>query len=319
LSAGADAEDGLHRAHACRALDFGVPPEWATRRAALRVFAAACRDGAAPNPALKGASLAAVRCAQVLDRPDADQIAEMLRTRNLAAIFQLLGAADGDLLAPVIRHPEEWIAAVSARRPAAASPGADVRSTPFGGAFLLLPVLDTAPMAGGAPVRFLVLLKCLGGVRALHAFADPVLRGLMGIDDAATPADAQQWQQAIQSLDPAPLHDIAGERLAQYLAYTEFPAELRVPARADFALDAWAIEVLRRFARKLPGFAHTPPGHLFTNFLDFRAWIADEGARQTVRMCRPPLAVILNMTGLSRFEYELSWLTGRKFALFSED
>ena len=74
----------------------------------------------------------------------------------------------------------------------------DRRATPFGGAFLLLPILDALPIpdatrgwpnaegtAAAELVRFLILVQCLGH----PAIFDPLLRQLMGIS-----ADLRDWE-----------------------------------------------------------------------------------------------------------------------------
>ncbi len=81
------------------------------------------------------------------------------------------------------------------------------RATPFGGLFLLLPLLDALPVdalthhwprAGDTPpaavFRLLLLVKCLGRPRAYRALIDPVLRDLLGIDAGLTKADLARWQ-----------------------------------------------------------------------------------------------------------------------------
>src|SRR5262249_46254555 len=58
--------------------------------------------------------------------------------------------------------------------------------------------------------------------------------------------------------------------------------------------------VLRRFARRLPGFGESTPPHLWRNFLAFDAVIENEDARVVVRCGRPPLHLVLTLTGMTR-------------------
>ena len=98
-------------------------------------------------------------------------------------------------------RPPETPAAVSAP---------ERRKTSFGGAFLLLPILDALPIpdaTGGWPdaegtraaelVRFLILVKCLGPL----AFFDPLLRELMSISPDLQEWDVLEWQSFLSRED----------------------------------------------------------------------------------------------------------------------
>jgi hypothetical protein len=88
---------------------------------------------------------------------------------------------------------------------------------------------------------------------------------------------------------------------------------------ADRALRVAAQNVLRVFAARLPGFAHSSLPYLRQNFLSFGATMEFEASgRSIVRLSRPPLHLILNMTGMNRATYRLSWLEQWQFALFPE-
>jgi hypothetical protein len=87
----------------------------------------------------------------------------------------------------------------------------------------------------------------------------------------------------------------------------------------DFTLSIVAQNILRGFASRLPGFAGSSLPYLYTNFLDFTASIEKEPERSVVRIGRPPLNLVLNMTGINRNTYNLSWLDKRPFVLFQED
>ena len=108
-------------------------------------------------------------------------------------------------------------------------------------------------------------------------------------------------------------------QLPQDLDYLSLPPALRGPPRLDLALSVVAQGILRAFAWRLPGFAHSSLPYLFTNFLDFPASLEEEPARRIVRLGRPPLNLILNVTGLARRAYRLSWLDERPISLFQED
>ena len=77
--------------------------------------------------------------------------------------------------------------------------------------------------------------------------------------------------------------------------------------------------LLRQIAYRLPGFAGSNLPYLFGNFFDFAANIEEEPARRVVRLGQPPLHLVLNMTGMNRQSYRLSWLDERPFALFNSE
>ena len=108
-------------------------------------------------------------------------------------------------------------------------------------------------------------------------------------------------------------------QLAADLAFLQLPAALRDKPAVDLALSLLAQQVLRRFAARLPGFARSSLPYLFANFLDFAATVEEEETRRVVRTSRPPLNMILSMTGICRSSYQLTWLDARPVALFQEE
>jgi hypothetical protein len=107
-------------------------------------------------------------------------------------------------------------------------------------------------------------------------------------------------------------------RLHEQISYFSLPKEFRVSSRLDRALSVIAQGLLRDFAWRLPGFAWSQPAYLSENFLDCRATVEEEAERRVIRLGRPPLDLLLNMTGLNRRQYELSWLEGQRFELYPE-
>lgn len=108
------------------------------------------------------------------------------------------------------------------------------------------------------------------------------------------------------------------DKLPDDLDYLAFPKSWKLAPAFDRALSVGAQGLLRGFAWRLPGFARSNPPYLYSNFLDFPASLEEEEGRRVVRLGRPPLHLILNMTGMVRGEYRLSWLDERPFALFPE-
>ena len=97
------------------------------------------------------------------------------------------------------------------------------------------------------------------------------------------------------------------------------PARLKIARPLDRALSIAAQHLLRGMAWRLPGFAGSNLPYLSKNFLEFAATLDEDPARRVARVGRPPLHLILSMTGMTRQAYRLSWLDERPFALFQEE
>jgi hypothetical protein len=106
------------------------------------------------------------------------------------------------------------------------------------------------------------------------------------------------------------------DKLPDELAFLTLPASLKIARPLDLVLSVAAQHLLRGIAWRVPGFAQSNLPYLSRNFLDFTASIEEEPTRRVVRLGRPPLHLILNMTGMTRQSYRLSWLDERPFALF---
>ncbi len=87
---------------------------------------------------------------------------------------------------------------------------------------------------------------------------------------------------------------------------------------ADLCLSVMAQSVLRDFAFRLPGFSNSSLEYLAANFFDMSAKVEEDAHRRVVTLSHPPLDVILNMTGMVRAQYSLSWLPDLTFELFPE-
>jgi hypothetical protein len=120
-------------------------------------------------------------------------------------------------------------------------------------------------------------------------------------------------------LSPAVLECIRrlGDLPADF-AYLGLPADLGGPSRVEMALDLAAQRVLRRLAAGLPGFMLSSLSYLQRNFLDFTAEVevGDDGERWLVQLGKPPLNLVLVMTGRTRAQLELSWLPGTSLELY---
>ncbi len=107
-------------------------------------------------------------------------------------------------------------------------------------------------------------------------------------------------------------------RLEEELSFLALPESFCDVKAADLALSSIAQGLLRVLARRLPGFSRSTLPYLFDNFLDFDASIETEEKQFLIRLGRPSLHIILNMTGLTRSQYRLSWLDERQIVLYQE-
>jgi hypothetical protein len=108
------------------------------------------------------------------------------------------------------------------------------------------------------------------------------------------------------------------DKLADDLSYLSLPKSFRVSRAVDLALSVAAQGVMRAFAWRLPGFAGSSLPYLYNNFLDVSASLEDEPARRVVRLGRPPLNLVLGITGMAHSTYRVGWLDERPFALFQQ-
>jgi hypothetical protein len=109
------------------------------------------------------------------------------------------------------------------------------------------------------------------------------------------------------------------DKLPEELEFLTLPRSLEVAPPLDVLVSIVAQHLLRGVAYRLPGFAGSNLPYLFGNFCEFAATLEEEPARRIVRLGRPPLHLVLNMTGLNRQSYRLSWLDERPFALFNSE
>jgi hypothetical protein len=137
---------------------------------------------------------------------------------DVATLYVVAGAADAEALRGLLGIASETVRRIGrtlGAPPASAAPeetassSAAARFTPFGGAFLLLPIVDSLPPAGAAAdrlrfdgedpqsiLRFLILIRCSGADRFEAGFRDPLLRDLFRIPPALSLADVRKWDSA---------------------------------------------------------------------------------------------------------------------------
>jgi hypothetical protein len=154
---------------------------------------------------------------------------------------------------------------------------------------------------------------------AVHALlCDPALVGMLpvSVSDVAVRAwnssEAAAWSAddalLATCLERARLPD-------EDLAYLSLVSLLRGTRHLDLALSLAARSVVRSFAWRLPGFAWSSADFIYTNFLDVTATVEPQADDWLVHIARPPLHIVLAMTGAAEDTYHVSWLDKREVRL----
>jgi hypothetical protein len=261
--------------------------------------------------------------------------------RELTALLEREGALPPQLVRPedaVLLSPKLLRAMhaelVGEPEVAVDTPDGVSRRTRFGGLWLLLRDLEALPWlewtadwppfeAGAATtLQWLTLAACAGRDQAPAVLADPALRDLFGVSPRRSVAEVASWLRSVGSHRRARLQvfDVADAGVKEESP----PSALRLPGQFGFsrawrrALGQLARRVLTAFARRLPGFAESSPEHLLENFLSFDATLDYEEERVVVRCGRPPLHLILTLTGMTRGTTAGRDLRRRAIVLYSE-
>jgi hypothetical protein len=172
-------------------------------------------------------------------------------------------------------------------------------------------------------LRWLTAIACAGRANAAAALEDDALRSSIGVPPDLTAIAIARW---LRRLGPARRRSL-DESIA---ADAEVPTTLTRSDRAWLALPGigapWSATlaraarlVLRHFAHRLPGFAESGAEHLWRNFLSFDATIEHEDARIVVRCGRPPLHLVLTLTGMTRGLLAGHDADGRSIFLFPRE
>lgn len=331
----------------------GAAPLASTWRNVLHLYVDTCRvDLEVSGRTLRAAVDALWRLDSLLtslSTERGDHLVAALIHGDSDTLVDLSSANDAQALMPLSRCPPDWLDELAhALRTSAArrEPCSTVEApqyTAFGGVFLLLPLLDAAPFeratrgwadAGGTAAlslaRFLTFITCCGRERAEDAFVDPLVRDLFGIGPGLSTSDVLVWQENVDrpGLDLfvnvfSEWHAMSGTKRegnsVDDSTYLDLPAPLFGTDPMNRALTVAATVVMRHFARKLPGYASSSLTYIYDNFLDMSARLDRESGRTVVRLSRPPLAIMLGITGMARQTYRVSWLEGPGFALFPEE
>jgi len=229
------------------------------------------------------------RALEVLKQPSVmglgrEQLALVLVVERVA---ERLGVALCEALASVVleevagREAEMLPEVVRARiaqalRPTPEEKERSVRTTAFGGAFFLLPLLD--------------------GMETGPSDGDRAAEGLT------------RWSILLQCFPPSAAHDPLLREV------TGAPPDL--PPFDNPTIELLSHSLLADFANRLPGFAASSRQYLHDNFLACAATIEREEHRSIVTIGRAPLSLILIVAGINRQHYELSWFGGHRYELY---
>ncbi len=155
------------------------------------------------------------------------------------------------------------------------------------------------------------LLVCDSALFPSLRAAFPALQLVHAGDHAmeARPDEDYQLSEILARLD----------KLPDELSYLALPASFGLARSFDLTLSIAAQHLLRGFAWRLPGFSRSNLPYLHANFLAYTGSVEEEPARRVVRLGRPPLHLVLHMTGIMRTSYRVSWLDERPFVLFPEE
>lgn len=218
----------------------------------------------------------------------------------------------------------------------------EIYTSQFGGVFLLLPFLDSLELnkvsylwemnetdniaADESMLRILILSMCLGGRSLPDLLLDSAVRLVLGLHNTISLKSIVAWYENVSMLQKRELckHIVAQARRLQYRTDTSRKPDYEyLGFRNSFAnspgdmrsIGLAARMVLTAFANRLSGFSNSSLPYLYHNFLSCNAVVEVSDDRIVATLSRPPLDVILNMTGMSRTVYKLSWLT-RQVAVY---
>jgi hypothetical protein len=315
-------------------LERQIVPLGDGNRAALLWLMTAARQVAWLGATAATQASALARLAKVVrERPAADAMATVQAAAEGATgrIVEIAGAETALMLASLTGTDAALLAQLLPRRTQQSAP--ERRYTAFGGLFLLLPLLEDLPVAeffpGAEPLaRLWIVAKCFGPSRAYAFFFDPLVRDLLGVDPDLSPSSFVEWQRRLppkhlvdfrRALEDAPCRrDNANVVREGDEGFLDLPSPLRSSPRRDRLMSAAAHLLLRAFSWRLAGFSTSSFAHLHANSLDFPASLEDQPQHRVVRVADPPLSVVLDMTGMSRAHYHLSWTDNRPFELYPE-
>ena len=233
---------------------------------------------------------------QALEPEVAKAVAALLAEGRISGLPGVLAFSDVARLAPLFAAPTGVRRALAARLASAPAETLTRRFTRFGGLILLAQHL---PRACAALPALLALAACAGPANVLEAIADPVLRDLLCLPPVVEAGELEAW---LDELDPRAVEALADGGIAPSRAdgrWLATPAALRDRPRVRGAVQALANAALRDLAIRLPGFSQASAPFLWRNLLNVGATITPTGEGLRATLERPPLDVLLAMSGLA--------------------
>ena len=144
------------------------------------------------------------------------------------------------------------------------------------------------------------------GTSGIRAFSGRIV----GLEDVGDSLDHEHLKTTLPDVKAA----------QDDIEYLESPREFHYSVAFDLACSIAAQQVMRSFAWRLPGFARSSLAYLHRNFLDLAGSLETEADRFVVRLGKPPLNIVLSLTGMTRATHQPGWRNdGRQLALFPEE
>jgi len=118
--------------------------------------------------------------------------------------------------------------------------------------------------------------------------------------------------------DPTEVQRKRLEMIGSELDYLDFPASIPANTRTNLLFSRIANVLLRNFSWRLPGFHGSTIPYLAANFYDMHANLEREEGTLKVSLGRPPLHVVLNISGMMNREFQLPWMERCTIAVTTE-
>jgi hypothetical protein len=185
------------------------------------------------------------------------------------------------------------------------------------------------PLRAEPVLRYLLAMRCMGRERAALSVGDPAIAVFANLQRAPSLADLAEIQiradagaalrivleRWTESTGGSPDEGLS-DGLADYFFVGSVFPDLQLEAERERAWAQMAAMALRKFARRLPGFAKSSPDYLFRNFLSGTCQLRVAADRIEIRMGQSPLAVVLRMAGAYQ-TVTLPWREGVEICLLA--
>lgn len=251
----------------------------------------------------------ALRLRHAVSGVNRQTLADIISARAAPRLRQLAPSARTGDIARLLALPDSVrthiAAALRQGAPAQDTPPV-ARHTPFGGLLLLWPHVPVPPAllthddSGEDVGRWILLvLSAIRGAQAQWPLADPLLRMALGVDPRISSNDLAEW------LGTTDISGLPREYIGRRLPGLALPAPFRAHRRQYRAILAATRIAIADFVRRLPGFGGSSLPFLRTNLFDCGATIMIHPESVDVVLERPPLDVLLGISGLADRECPL--------------